>query len=255
MNRWAARDLLARTGLASPLLERLTPAASPAQWTTAELRSPSWLAERSRVARRRWQVESDRTGARLWWYSASYLLVGGPLLTSLLGRYAVVPALNDPLWLDDFGNLDRVAPQRVVPREDLAAALTDLLEPAVRALAGVAGSTPRSLWAVAGDAPTMAVREALRAGLDPAVVWPQVVDFHRRWRQVAPLPGLRTVDVSPAGVRQVAEDAPLRPPARRSALRNSCCLLLQVPGIQCCTTCPRQTPAERERRWISSPEA
>ncbi len=251
----SAADVLARLPFASPLLERLSVGPGPTAWTIADLSSSPWLAERRDAAKRRWKVDSDRTAGRLWWYSASYLLVGSALLTSLDSSHAVVGSPPGQVWLREFGYLDRFQPQRVVAPPELPLALTELLTPVIEALAPVADTTGRALWAVAGDVPTMAVREAITAGRSPESAWPQLVAFHRRWRELAPLPRLRTVDVSPAGVRTVAEDTPTRPPARRSALRNSCCLLLEVPGSRCCTTCPRQTPAVREARWVSSLEA
>ena len=90
-------------------------------------------------------------------------------------------------------------------------------------LASASGASPRALWAIATDS------------LANRVLWAGGAESVARMVAAAvgpELPVPRYVEVS----------------GRLVVRRASCCLIYQAPGMEKCTSCPRQTPAERLRR-------
>ncbi|MFC4000662.1 (2Fe-2S)-binding protein [Prauserella oleivorans] len=200
------------------------------------LADPAWLREDLGRAARLYGAVGDRVLGTIRWYSASSVLVAPALEPFVHTGTARDPAL-DAVVLDvhpDGRYLDAHS-ERVLGRdtEALGAALARAIGQAVDALATVCGATPQSLWAIAADSIAnrllwagSAVGDAERA-MRLADELGEVID--------RPMPRPRFADV---GGRPVVR-------------RTSCCLIYEIPGGQKCASCPRQTPAERERRLRS----
>jgi FhuF 2Fe-2S C-terminal domain len=197
--------------------------------------------------------------ATLWWYSATLVLIG-PAVRELVAHGAV-PDLSLAglrLSLRADGYLDRAvlppttargttrpaADPAVLPAGlscaagDLGRRLDDLLGRVIDPLARAGGAGERALWAIAVDALATRILAETTAGAGAAVtVGPAdlAVAVASSGSRLRPLPRYVDVTVGSTSLR------------RRYVHRVSCCLLYRVPG-GLCTSCPRQTPAERGRR-------
>jgi len=202
----------------------------------ALLTDPAWLAERVVDAGVRWSVDDRRVVGTLWWYAASSTLLAPPVTTLLVtGRSVDVTLKGLTVYLRADGYLGggRSTELADADPEQLGVALREQLGAVIAPLAAVSGASARSLWAIAADS---LGNWALRAGyaigdVDRAVAGAGMVAAGIG----AVLPTPRYVDVS-------------GPPTRRYVRRGSCCLVFAVPGVEKCTSCPRQTPALRLAR-------
>jgi hypothetical protein len=198
----------------------------------SRLTDPAWLADRVAEAARAWRYDDRRVAATLWWFSASADLLEGPAAALLAGRpvdprpAACEVTLRTDRWA---GYLDQVRHRAVLaggPGE-FGAALVEGFAPVVDGLVAAGAGNPRALWSVAAD--SLASRLLVAGGPgDPD--------------RLAALAGA------------VTADGPLPRPRygragqRVFVRRGSCCLVLQVPGLQRCDNCPRQTPEQRQAR-------
>lgn len=185
---------------------------------------PAWLRAHLGLAARRYGCAPAEVLGTIWWYSASSVLVA-PAVESLAstGR-ALDPALPSvTLEITGDGRLVGAASSREFPGDldGLGQVMGRALEAAVTAIASVTGARPRALRAVATDS---IANRLLWAGA-PELAGGLVAAIGER------MPRPRYAEV---GSHQVVR-------------RASCCLIYQV-GRPKCLSCPRQLPAERERR-------
>lgn len=214
----------ATLGLVLPPRADLVPAHSlaDAEWTAAVL-----------AHRARWQRTADsRVLATVWWYSASTVLLTPALAGLVTGRPLSARLDDTAVALRPGGH--PVAAESTAAATDPGAELRDSLAGVIAAVAVAGRMRERPLWAIAtdslanqllalgralGDVPAAtALAAPLAAAIGP------------------PLPRPRYVDVGRA----------------RFTRRASCCLLVEVPGQQMCTSCPRRPSAERRRllEWL-----
>jgi ferric iron reductase protein FhuF len=201
------------------------------------LADPAWLADRVADAARAWRHDDRRVAATLWWFSVSANLLEGPAAALLAGR----PVDPRPAAFEVTLRTDRWVGyvEQVRHRERLAggpaafgAALVEGFAPIVAGLGAAGAGNPRALWSVAAD--SLASRLLVAGG-----------------------PG--DPDGLAALAAIVAGDGPLPRPRygragrRVFVRRGSCCLVLQVPGLQRCDNCPRQTPEQRQARVGGQP--
>ena len=195
----------------------------------AVLRDPAWLAARTAEVARPWRSGDLRVTATLWWYAAAAVLLDQPV-TMLVARGAASDP--DPVRLRvrrrPSGYLDAARSEVTLPPGParLGSALQPAFGETIRILAGFGGASPRSLWAIAGDALANRLLGLCGPGAAPDIA-----------AQVAAgagdlLPAPRFVQ---AGGRQFVR-------------RGSCCLIYLLPGEGKCISCPRQHPQVRGRR-------
>jgi hypothetical protein len=187
---------------------------------------PSWLGEQIAATARRYRHDVRPTIGVLWWYSASSVLLGPPVESLVATGVAADPALARlTLEVHADGQLLGATSDSLLGKDFtvLGARLHSMLSACIDAVSTDTGAAERALWAIAtdslanrvlwaGGAPSMA--ESLATAVGPEL----------------PMP--RYVEVS----------------GRLVVRRASCCLIYQAPGMPKCTSCPRQTPAERLRR-------
>ena len=220
---------------------------APATLPGSLLSDESWLSDRVDQIGRQLCCPDRRTGATLWWYSASVVLLGPSvhaLVTSGTGRALTPSTIRFSLRLN--GYLERVVagPELEVGAAALGRHLDDALAEVIEPLARTGRASERSLWAIAAD--SLATRVLAETAVLPGTFV---------------LPGTSGTDEAPRIASAIAEaGARLRPrprfqdvqgrpdrPDRRYVRRGSCCLLYRVPdGL--CISCPKQTPADRLQR-------
>lgn len=182
---------------------------------------PGWL-DAQLVATARWYRHDHRpTIGVLWWYSASSVLLGPPVESFDPGLDCVTLDVRP-----DARILDARSDTVLTDAGKLGRRLEEMLSTCIDAVAKASGASARALWAIATDS---LANRVLWAGGTPA-------DADRLAAAVGPaLPTPRFVEVS----------------GRLIVRRASCCLIYEAPNTEKCTSCPRQTPAERLRRLRS----
>ncbi|ASR34747.1 Fe-S oxidoreductase [Prauserella marina] len=200
------------------------------------LADETWLrADLGRAANLYGRAEPKVLGT-IRWYSASSVLVAPALEPFLHSGIVLDPSLESVLLTmhPDGRYLDARA-TRTLGDSGLSAlgtALGEALEPAVTAAASVCGATPRSLWAIALDS---VANRLLWAGS-------ALGSTESAMELAAPLAEAIGHGVPLPRFTMAGGNAD-RPVVRRA----SCCLIYHA-GSEKCTSCPRQTPAERQRR-------
>jgi ferric iron reductase protein FhuF len=232
-----AADAYARAVAAVPELGALIaipPDAAPLPGPL--LADAGWLAERVAVAGDRWRIADPRVIGTLWWYAASSTLLAPPVITLLvIGRPVDLSLKTLTLYLRSDGYLGggRTTALADADPERLGLALREHLGAVIAPLAAVSGATERALWAIAADS---LANWALRAGYALGAVDRAEALAGAVAEGIGPvMPTPRYVDVS-------------GPPTRRYVRRCSCCLIFELAGMDKCTSCPRQPPADRLRR-------
>jgi hypothetical protein len=187
---------------------------------------PGWLGAQLAATARRYRHDVRPTIGVLWWYSASSVLLGPPVESLVATGVAADPALARlTLEVDADGRLLDATSDSLLDQDltVVGARLRGMLSACVDAVATGTGASERALWAIATDS---LANRVLWAGGSPSVAETLAAE-------VGPeLPMPRYVEVS----------------GRLVVRRASCCLIYQAPGLPKCTSCPRQTPAERLRR-------
>jgi hypothetical protein len=175
---------------------------------------PAWLSAQLDLATRLYPRADRPTLGVLWWYSASVVLLG-PAVSGLDPALASVTLTlySDGRLVDArSGSFDGQMGPRV----------REMLESAISSVSSVSGARARTLWAIATDslanrmlwAGTPELASSLAAAVGPELPQPRYVEV--------------------AG--------------RQFVRRVSCCLIYQGTNTAKCTSCPRQTPAERLAR-------
>jgi hypothetical protein len=184
---------------------------------------PAWLGEQLAATARLYRHDVRPTIGVLWWYSASSVLLGPPIESLVANGIAADPGLASmTLYLHADGRILEAGSDSVLGDDfaKLGRRLEDTLSTCVGAVAAETDAAERALWAIASDS---LANRVLWAGGSTSLA-EQVA------AAVGPmLPMPRYVEVS----------------GRLVVRRASCCLIYQAPGMKKCTSCPRQTPAER----------
>lgn len=187
---------------------------------------PDWLRIQIGLAARRYGCSAPDVLGTIWWYSASSVLVAPTLETLARARQPLDPSLTAmSLDLLDDGSVVGAHSSRTL-NGDIGAAFAEAIEAVVANLSAVTGAHSPALRAIATDS---IANRLLWTGA-PALAEPLVASIGTR------MPRPRYVDVGG------------RPVVRRA----SCCLIYQATGQDKCLSCPRQPPAERERRLRSA---
>ncbi|MGW9308218.1 Fe-S oxidoreductase [Saccharomonospora azurea] len=210
------------------------------------LADPAWVTEDLHRARRLHGPASPTVLGTIRWYSASSVLVAPALEPWVHTGAARDPALESVTFdVTADGRFLDARSSRALDGDaaELGAALVPAVDSAVTAFAHASGAAPRALWAVAVDSIAnrllWAASTVGRADTAPRLADALADQMERAARalprcvwQGSPRPRFTTV-----GHRLVLR-------------RSSCCLLYEAPRTRDdkCVSCPRQTPAERERR-------
>jgi ferric iron reductase protein FhuF len=182
-----------------------------------------WLGEQIAATARLYRHDVRPTIGVLWWYSASSVLLGPSVESLVATGVAADPTLESmALELHDDGRMLGATSDSLLGKDlaVLGARLHTMLWVCIEAVATNTGAPERALWAIATDS---LANRVLWAGGQPAVAEEVAVAVGPK------LPTPRYVEVS----------------GRLVVRRASCCLIYQAPGMKKCTSCPRQTPAER----------
>jgi hypothetical protein len=165
----------------------------------------------------------------IWWYSLSSVLVA-PALESLVSTgVALDPSLKAvTLDLVPDGRFAGARSSRVLEGE-LGPALGAALEPVIETVAEAAGARARALGAIATDS---IANRLLWAGSAAG-------DVERAMALAEPLVAATGLGMPKPRFVIVGSTPVVR--------RASCCLIYEANSAKC-TSCPRQTPAERDRR-------
>jgi len=191
--------------------------------TAAAVTDPAWLSAQLSATARRYRLDRPASVGVLWWYSASSVLLGPPVESLVRGGPVADPALDAvTLFLHPDGRVLDARSSGVVAADELGERLAVALSAAVESIAAASGAPEPALRAIATD--SLANRVLWAGGL-PSLA----VDLAA---SAGPLPVPRYVTVG----------------GTRAVRRASCCLIYEAPGLQKCVSCPRQHPAERDRR-------
>lgn len=196
----------------------------------AAITDPGWLAEQIDAAARRYRSADRTVLGVIWWYSASSAMLGPPVESFVTTGAAADPALaNLTLYLHPNGLvLDASSAATLEPGiAALGPRLLRALATSIDAIAAATGAHERALWAIATDS---LANRVLWAGGSPAIAEEIAAAVGDK------LPAPRYVEVA----------------GRLVVRRASCCLIYQTPVGELCTSCPRQTPAERLRRLMAT---
>lgn len=161
----------------------------------------------------------------IWWYSLSSVLVG-PSIASLVSADETLDPALDAITLDmtSDGRFTEARSSRALLGE-LGPALGAALGPVIATVAEVSGARERALGAIATDS------------IGNRLLWTSDVDHAMTLAE--PL-------VAAMGLGMPAPRF-LRVGATPVVRRSSCCLIYEANSGKC-TSCPRQTPADRALR-------
>jgi FhuF-like iron-sulfur protein len=187
---------------------------------------PGWLDAQLAATARMYRLDLRPTIGVLWWYTASSVLLGPPVESLVATGVAADPALGSmTLHVEADGRLLHTTSDSLLDNDitGFGTRLKETLSACVGAVTRGSGAPARALWAIATDS---LANRVLWAGGAPELA-------EKVAAAVGPeLPVPRYLEVS----------------GRLVVRRASCCLIYQAPGMKKCTSCPRQTPAERLRR-------
>lgn len=191
------------------------------------LADATWVRARTGGAAKLYGCARPEVLGTIWWYSLSSVLVA-PSVNSLLDGPLVDPAL-DALTIDmvEDGRFLGVQSSRVLEGglDELGAAFAKTLGTAITTIADVTGANARALGAIATDS----IGNRLLWTSDPERAMTLAERLVAAIGLGMPKPRFVRVGRTPA------------------VKRASCCLIYEV-GNPKCTSCPRQTPSEREAR-------
>ncbi|OLR91665.1 hypothetical protein BJP25_25600 [Actinokineospora bangkokensis] len=185
----------------------------------AELLVPGAARERIAASSDMHRTDDARVLGTLWWYSLSSVLLA-PTVESLVVTGTALDPGAVTVYIHPDGRLLAARSDAVSP--DPGRALAAVIGSFARLLADLLDTSERPFWAIASDSLANRVLWAGGTG-ETAVALARGVG--------ASLPVPRFVSVRGHAV-----------------VRRSSCCLLYLAGSAKCTSCPRQEPAERERR-------
>lgn len=196
-------------------------------------------------AKRRWESNDQIVTTTLWWYSASYFLIGTVFATWLLTNRAALITDEAPLQIrDSDGYINCWNP--ITHTDDLheaIVAMCNYCEKIIEILCQITPTKSRALWAIAGDVPAMTATQICgeQALINERIAtWKYLENFHQIFSTHISLPKLRWKlatgeipnEVLTAPVQENRAPSPI--------LRSSCCLLHKVPKGKKCLSCPKQ---------------
>ncbi|WP_158888986.1 (2Fe-2S)-binding protein [Amycolatopsis anabasis] len=203
----------------------------------ASITDETWLRTRIGLSSKLYGCAPAEVLGTIWWYSASSVLVAPALESLVLTGTALDPSLAAV-------TLDVVADGRFAGArssavlggdlDKLGAAFAGALEPAIETIAAVSGARIPALRAIATDSIGNRLLWAGTAAGDPDRAMDLAGPLAAAIGNRMPRPRFARIGATPV-VR-----------------RASCCLIYQATGGDKCTSCPRQPPAERERRLRSA---
>jgi hypothetical protein len=186
-----------------------------------QVTDPEWLGEQLEACARLYGRAEQATLGVLWWYSASSVFLG----PAVSGRDPALKAMM--LRLQPDGRLIEATSYAAFAGDfaELGERIRDMLATSIASVSAVSGARPRTLWAIATD--SLANRLLWAGAPELAIPMSSAIGPE--------LPRPRYVQVN----------------GRQFVQRASCCLIYQATGGAKCTSCPRQTPAERLARLTS----
>ncbi|MFD9888839.1 (2Fe-2S)-binding protein [Amycolatopsis sp. NPDC059027] len=192
------------------------------------LADPAWVRARIGGAAKLYGCARPEVLGTIWWYSLSSVLVA-PSLESLIATGVAMDPSLDAVSLDmvSDGRFLGARSSRPLSADlaELGAAFSATLGTAIRTIASVSGANPRALGAIATDS------------IGNRLLWTS--DPERAMGLAAPLVSAIGLGMPSPRFIRVGRSPVVR--------RASCCLIYEA-GNPKCTSCPRQTPAERDRR-------
>lgn len=191
------------------------------------LADTAWVSARIGGAAKLYGCSRPEVLGTIWWYSLSSVLVA-PSIESLVRGEPLDPSL-DAVTIDlvPDGRFTGARSSRVLPGglAELGAAFAGTLDTAIGTISAVTGANPRALGAIATDS------------IGNRLLW--TGDTERAVALAAPLVAAIGLGMPEPRFTRIGRNTVVR--------RASCCLIYEA-GNPKCTSCPRQTPAERDRR-------
>jgi ferric iron reductase protein FhuF len=194
-----------------------------------KLTEPNWVRARIGGAAKLYGCARPEVLGTIWWYSLSSVLVA-PALESLVSTGVALDPSLDAVTLDVVpdGRFAGARSSRTLEGE-LGPALGKALGPVIETIAEAVGARARALGAIAADS---IANRLLWAGSAAG-------DVERAMALAAPLIAATGLGLPKPRYVYVGSAPVVR--------RASCCLIYEANSAKC-TSCPRQTPDERDRR-------
>ncbi|MGY6650947.1 (2Fe-2S)-binding protein [Amycolatopsis sp. TRM77291] len=191
------------------------------------LADAAWVGARIGGAAKLYGCSRPEVLGTIWWYSLSSVLVA-PSVESLVRGEPLDPSL-DAVTIDLVPD-GRFTGARSSRRLDgglaeLGAAFAGTLGTAIGTISAVTGANPRALGAIATDS------------IGNRLLW--TGDTARAIELAGPLVAAIGLGMPEPRFSRIGRNTVVR--------RASCCLIYEA-GNPKCTSCPRQTPEERDRR-------
>lgn len=247
-----AAELLRHTASQVPWLRKLADDPRRESEPGKNLTDADWLRARVADTARRWDCDEIETNATLWWYAATYRLIGTAVTTALVTGKAVAWDPGDEIWLRPNGYFGGFTPQRWVEPEQCGTVLAETLGPVIAVMSELGGVDPAALWRLCADAvasrcltaapatgsiahcSTFARQVIASMSPDPTSPDPTM----SRYGALAP-PQFADQDESGVSIRVRAEDEPAAG-SERTVLRTECCKLHHTPNHGRCRRCPKR---------------
>jgi len=196
------------------------------------LADAAWVSARIGGAAKLYGCSRPEVLGTIWWYSLSSVLVA-PSVESLVRDDAPLDPSLDAVTIDlvPDGRFTGARSSRVLDGglAGLGEAFAATLGTAIGTISGVTGANPRALGAIATDS------------IGNRLLW--TGDTDRAIALAAPLVAAIGLGMPEPRFSRIERNTVVR--------RASCCLIYEA-GNPKCTSCPRQTPEERDRRLRSA---
>jgi len=196
------------------------------------LADAAWVSARIGGAAKLYGCSRPEVLGTIWWYSLSSVLVA-PSVESLVRDDAPLDPSLDAVTIDlvPDGRFTGARSSRVLDGglAGLGEAFAATLGTAIGTISGVTGANPRALGAIATDS------------IGNRLLW--TGDTERAIALAAPLVAAIGLGMPEPRFSRIGRNTVVR--------RASCCLIYEA-GNPKCTSCPRQTPEERDRRLRSA---
>ncbi|EMD27910.1 (2Fe-2S)-binding protein [Amycolatopsis azurea] len=196
------------------------------------LADAAWVSARIGGAAKLYGCSRPEVLGTIWWYSLSSVLVA-PSVESLVRDDAPLDPSLDAVTIDlvPDGRFTGARSSRVLDGglAGLGEAFAATLGTAIGTISGVTGANPRALGAIATDS------------IGNRLLW--TGDTDRAIALAAPLVAAIGLGMPEPRFSRIGRNTVVR--------RASCCLIYEA-GNPKCTSCPRQTPEERDRRLRSA---
>ncbi|MEV7549833.1 (2Fe-2S)-binding protein [Amycolatopsis sp. NPDC089917] len=196
------------------------------------LADAAWVSARIGGAAKLYGCSRPEVLGTIWWYSLSSVLVA-PSVESLVRDGSPLDPSLDAVTIDlvPDGRFTGARSSRVLSGgiAELGEAFAATLGTAIGTISDVTGANPRALGAIATDS------------IGNRLLW--TGDTERAITLAAPLVAAIGLGMPEPRFSRIGRNTVVR--------RASCCLIYEA-GNPKCTSCPRQTPEERDRRLRSA---